>query len=186
MPLPASPNRSELHVRTLEMHGYSRDDGLYEIEGHLVDKKTKPLVVHGREIAPGAAIHDMWVRLVVDADLVVRDVVAVSDVTPHATCKQATDVMRVIVGERIAHGWTSMVKDRLGGKIGCTHLMEMLLPLATAAFQTLAHVRLARPDKLDRNGRPVKIDTCYAYASERDIVKRRWPAFYTGENSQSA
>jgi hypothetical protein len=146
-----------------------------------VDTKAKPLSIDGREIPPGTPIHDMWVRLVVDENLMVRDVIAVSDVTPHATCKEATDAMRLIVGERIAHGWTNMVKTRLGGKAGCTHLMEMLLPLATAAFQTLTHVRLSRPDKLDASGRPVKIDTCYAYASERDIVKRRWPIHYTGD-----
>jgi len=181
MPLPTSPSRTELHVRTLEMHGYQRDDGLFEVEGHLVDRKAKPLVIDGREITPGAPIHDMWVRLVVDDELVVRDVIAVSDVTPYAACKEATDAMRLVVGERIAHGWTTMVKERLGGKIGCTHLMEMLLPLATAAYQTLSHVRVGRPDKLNREGRPVKIDSCYAYASEREIVKRRWPAFYKGE-----
>jgi hypothetical protein len=168
-------------VRTLEMRGYRRDDGLYDIEGHLVDRKSIPLTIAGREIAPGQAIHDMWVRLVVDEELLVHDIVAVSDVTPHAVCREASETLRPMVGERIAHGWTSKVKERLGGKASCTHLMEMLLPLATAAFQTLAHVRLARPDQLDRDGRPLKIDSCYAYASERDIVERRWPAFYTGD-----
>ena len=145
MPLPASPDRTELHVRTLEMRGYERDDGLYEIEGHLVDRKAKPLDrstaarsrpardsrhvgASGRRRRPGRARRDRGERR-------------------HAACdvQEATDAMRLVVGERIAHGWTSMVKERLGGKIGCTHLMEMLLPLATAAFQTLAHVRLARP-----------------------------------------
>jgi hypothetical protein len=29
-------------------------------------------------------------------------------------------------------------------------------------------------------GRPVKIDSCYAYASHREVVKRRWPAFHAG------
>jgi len=29
-------------------------------------------------------------------------------------------------------------------------------------------------------GRPVKIDSCYAFASNRELVERRWPAFHTG------
>jgi hypothetical protein len=71
-----------------------------------------------------------------------------------------------------------MVKSRLGGAQGCTHLMELLLPLATAAYQTIQPVRLRRPDALDAGGRPMKIDSCYAYAGHRDVVARRWPQFH--------
>ena len=85
-----------------------------------------------------------------------------------------------MVGERIAHGWTSKVKERLGGKASCTHLMEMLIPLATAAYQTLTSTRLKRPESVDANGRPRKIDSCYAYASDREIVHRLWPMHYDG------
>jgi hypothetical protein len=56
--------------------------------------------------------------------------------------------------------------------------MELLPPLATAAFQTISPVRLARPDVLDKGGRPVKIDSCYAFASHREVVMRRWPQFH--------
>lgn len=181
MPLPPSPKRTEMHVRTLEMRGFRRDDGLYDIEGHLVDRKSQPLHIDNRDYPAGVPVHDMWLRLVVDGDLVVRDIVAVSDVTPYAVCREATDTLRVMVGERIASGWSNKVKERLGGKASCTHLMEMLMPLATTAFQTLTHLRVTQPDRLDRNRRPVKIDSCYAFASERDVVKRRWPAFHTGE-----
>ena len=33
---------------------------------------------------------------------------------------------------------------------------------------------------LDANGRPLKIDSCYAYASHRDMVRVRWPEHYDG------
>ena len=181
MPLPASAARTELHHRRIDMHGYYRDDGLYEIEGHVVDTKTAAATIAGNAgWQAGQRIHDMWVRLVVDEDLLVHDILAVSDVTPYAVCREATTAMRAIVGERIVAGWTMMVKARLGGAKGCTHLMELLIPLATAAFQTIAHVRLSRPDKLNSIGRPVKVDSCYAFAANREIVQRRWPAFYNG------
>lgn len=186
MPLPESPNRQELHHRRIDMRGYRRDDGLYEIDGNVVDRKSHSMHVEGRpEWPPGHAIHDMWVRLVVDENLVVHDVVAVSDSTPYPTCAEATASMKRIVGERIAPGWSNIVKARLGGAIGCTHLMELLIPLGTAAYQTIAPVRLARPDKLDARGRPTKIDSCYAFAAHREIVKRRWPAFHTSPPSDA-
>jgi len=93
-------------------------------------------------------------------------------------CREAVEPMRTIVGERIKPGWSAMVKERLGGAAGCTHLMELLPPLATAAFQTLSEVRLARPAVLDKRGRPAKIDSCYAFASHREVVLRRWPQFH--------
>ena len=178
MPLPNSPNRTELHLRRIEMKGYRRDDGLYEIDGRVTDTKAQSLVLDERgPVPPGQPIHDMWVRLVVDESLVVRDIVAVTDYSPYAVCKEATAAMRVIVGEQIRAGWTMRVKSLLGGAKGCTHLMELLIPLATAAYQTLAPARMQRPDTLDSRGRPLKIDSCYAYAATGAVVRRRWPAF---------
>ena len=62
--------------------------------------------------------------------------------------------------------------------------MELLLPMATAAFQTLAPVRLSRPPKLDAQGRPLKIHSCYAYAATREVVQRLWPKFHTSEAAE--
>lgn len=181
MPLPASPDRTELHLRRIEMRGYRRADGLYEIDGRVTDTKSNALrAPGGAEFPPHTPIHDMWIRLVVDADLVVHDIVAVSDATPFAVCREAVAPMRAIVGERIKSGWSMMVKARLGGAAGCTHLMELLIPMATAAFQTITEVRLARPDALNAAGRPLKIDSCYAYAATRELVRRRWPLHYRG------
>jgi hypothetical protein len=180
MPLPDSPNRVELHHRSIEMRGYRRDDGLYEIDGRVTDVKTERTrrIDGGREFQPGTPIHDMWVRLVVDADLVVRDIVAVTDASPYEVCREAVAPMRAIVGERIAGGWSLRVKAKLGGAQGCTHLMEILIPLATAAYQTLTSLRLSRPPTVDAAGRPHKIDSCYAYARNREIVHKVWPRFY--------
>lgn len=165
------------------MRGYRRSDGLYEIDGRVVDTKTHAIKREGGrdELPAGMPIHDMWVRLVVDETLLVHDITAVTDASPYPVCPEAVAAMRVIVGERIKAGWTNMVKARLGGAKGCTHLMELLIPLATAAYQTLTSVRMGRPDVVDANGRPVKIDSCYAFAKEREIVKRRWPSYYRGK-----
>lgn len=179
MPLPDSPHRTEIHLRRIEMRGYRRDDGLYEIDGRVVDTKARRLrTIDGREIPADTPIHDMWIRLVVDESLLVHDIVAVSDATPFPVCREAVAPMRAIVGQRIKSGWTNMVKAKLGGATGCTHLMELLIPLATAAYQTLAEVRLTQPDVVNAAGRPLKIDSCYAYAATRDLVRLRWPVFH--------
>jgi hypothetical protein len=56
--------------------------------------------------------------------------------------------------------------------------MELLIPLGTVAFQSLSYLHRTRPERLDANGRPVKIDSCYAYGAERELVRLRWPQFH--------
>lgn len=179
MPLPESPGRKELHLRRIEMRGYARDDGLYEVDGRVTDTKSHRLTLEGRgDVEPGEAVHDMWVRLVLDEDLVVRDIVAVSDVTPYPECGGGPAAMKAMIGAQIRAGWSLLVKERLGGVKGCTHLMELLIPMATAAYQMLSALRLSRPPVLDARGVPIKIDSCIAFARHRAIVQRRWPQFH--------
>jgi hypothetical protein len=70
------------------------------------------------------------------------------------------------------------VRRRLGGAQSCTHLMELLIPMATAAIQSLSAVRRVRPDELDATGRPKRIDSCYAYGAQQELVQLRWPEYY--------
>ena len=187
MPLPPSIAREEMHLRRIELRGYRREDGLYDVEGRITDTKSQPVTIEaGHVCAPGEPLHDMWIRLVVDEDLTVHDVVASTDASPYGICGEAEASLQQLKGLRIATGWTAAVKERLGGAKGCTHLTELLGPIATTAYQTLSPVRLSRPATLSAQGRPTKIDSCYAYASDRDVVRRRWPDFYDGPERTGA
>lgn len=181
MPLPPSAPREDVHVRRLEMRGYRRTDGLYDVEAHLIDTKASTIrLASGRTLPAGEPLHEMWVRLVVDEELQVHDVHACTDASPWPVCPEAAGAMKSLVGLRIGSGWSSAVRQRLGGRAGCTHLMELLAPLGSTAFQTLTQARLQRPQAVDANGRPTKIDSCWAYASDREPVRLMWPAFHDG------
>jgi hypothetical protein len=180
-PEPSGVTRDELHFRRIDMRGYRRSDGLYEVEGRVTD--TKP-----RDFAPGAGagevvpafapIHDMGVRLVFDHDMVIHEVASFMDATPFPVCRGGGQALQNLKGVRIGNGWSREVRSRLGGAASCTHLMEILIPLATTAFQTMSTERRDRPEPLDARGRPKKIDSCYAYAAHTDVVRRRWPQFH--------
>jgi len=182
MPLPASPNRVEIHHRRIDMHGYQRDDGLYEIDARVVDRKTHAVQPPGGGaiVPPGSPVHDMSVRILINDRLDVVDIVAVTDASPYPVCIEAAPTLARLKGARIGPGWTRYVKDTLGGVASCTHLMELMIPLGTAAYQTLTRERLSRPEPVDERGRPRKVDSCYAYASHRPVVFARWPEHYTG------
>jgi hypothetical protein len=70
----------------------------------------------------------------------------------------------------------------VGGVEGCTHLVELLVAMATVAFQTLYPVRAAKAAKRPPGQRPALLETCHAFATDSPIVKRSWPAFYTGKD----
>ena len=164
------------------MYGFRRDDGLWDIEGHLIDTRTHDLDLRAesRIVPAGEPIHAMWVRLTVDDTLTVRAIEAATDATPTRICPGAVEPMQSLVGLRIAPGWTNAVKQRLGGALGCTHLMELMWPIATTAYQTVSGSRMDRMLAPVAPGgqRPAKIDSCWAYAAERDVVKQFWPEFH--------
>jgi hypothetical protein len=63
---------------------------------------------------------------------------------------------------------------------GCTHLVELLGPVATTAFQSVYAERAKRDSARPKNSKPGLVDTCHAYAADGPIVRERWPEFYTG------
>jgi hypothetical protein len=54
----------------------------------------------------------------------------------------------------------------------------MLAPLATAAYQSMEELLPGLFQAPSASGRPVIVDSCYAYSASRQLVMRRWPAFH--------
>jgi hypothetical protein len=190
MPLTAHAPRKHIHTRQIECKGYLREDGQWDIEGHITDVKTYPFHNEWRgDMQPGMPIHDMWIRLTVDNDFTVRAVETTMDATPYQVCGGVTPNFQRLVGEKIQGGWRKRVRALLGGPQGCTHLVELLGPVATVAFQTirpyqryLVKKSLEAGDDDPTVKRPWQIDTCYGWASDHDVVRRYLPEFYTGPN----
>lgn len=183
MPLSPPTARREVHHRVLDMKTYARDDGLFDVEAHLVDTKPfdfVPLVLPEPVLA-GHAIHDLWIRLTVDASYVVRAIEASSDVTPYPVCKEAQNTLTALIGEPIARGWSVKVKERLKGSASCTHLMEMLIPMATTALQGIWGTDMKRIEDLTETGAARKVDSCYAYGRHRQVVKVYFPEHFVAE-----
>lgn len=181
MPLSPPAEREELHRRRMDFAGFRRADGLWDIEGHLVDTKTYAFHNHHRgEIQAGEPLHNMRIRLTIDDDFLIHDAEAVTDHGPFAACPAVAPNFKKMIGVTVAGGWRREIRDRLGGTEGCTHMVELLTAMATVAFQTL-YPALAKRDK-DKPiiGKPALIDSCHAYRSDGEVVKASWPDHYTG------
>ena len=184
MPLPPPSNERELlHNRTIECRGYRRSDGLWDIAGWLTDTKTYNFPNRDRtEIKAGEALHGLGIRITIDDKMVIRDCVAVTDFSPFSLCGDITPKFKELIGLRITQGLTKNVQERLGGINGCTHLVELIKPIATTAFQTLVGQRMDKLSIAIKSGtlrKPPVIDTCHAWASNSPITKREFPDFYT-------
>lgn len=184
MPLSPPAARQPQHRRVIDMHGYAREDGLFDIEGHLIDSKPEGFSTLDREVGPDEPLHGMWLRLTVDVDLLIHACEAATDFSPYAICPRAAPNFARLAGLRIGPGFNRAVQERVGGTIGCTHLREMLAQLATVAFQTTYEARQRRRGaEKDSARRPAAIDTCLAYAEDSDVVARHWPAYVAGRRS---
>ena len=166
--------RSPLHTREITFQGYAREDGLWDIEGHLKDFKSNPFTTSAKTWQPGEAFHDMWIRVTVDRDLVVKAIEAVMDGHPHAECPATVPPLEGLIGAQIGKGWRKSIETHLGGIKGCTHLRELLNSLATAAFQSIPGAFF------DPDGEkpPKYLGTCKSWGFDGPVVMRVYPQFY--------
>jgi hypothetical protein len=178
MPLSPGAAREPIHHRQIDCRGFRRADGLWDIEGHIVDTKSYgfPNRARGR-IEAGEPIHEMWIRLTIDESMTIHAVEAVTDAGPFTICPDITPAFQQLKGLKIDGGWRKAVAQRLGREQGCTHLVELLGPVATTAFQTLVAARRAS-EAADPNRRPRFLDTCHALKSDGPVVQEQWPQFY--------
>ena len=174
--------REPLHTRAIEIRGYKRADGLYDVEGHLVDTKPFDFKLAAGLRPAGQPIHDMWLRITVDRELKIVDAAAAMDSMPYiGDCNQIVPAYRKLIGLAIRPGYNQRVKELLGSVRGCTHITELAGALATAAFQTMAGQRLREPDQ-----KPFQLDKCHALDSHARAVARYYPRWYRGSEPVEA
>jgi hypothetical protein len=168
--------REALHRRAIDIRGYRREDGLFDIEGHLVDTKGYDFQLAAGLRRAGEPVHDMWLRITVDRDLVIVDAAAAMDAVPYVGhCGDIVPAYRKLIGLAIRPGYHQRLKELLGGVRGCTHITELAGSLATAAFQTMAGQRAQDPGR-----KPFQLDRCHALAADGAVAKRYYPKWYTG------
>lgn len=167
--------REDRHNRQVTCRGFARKDGLLDIEGELIDTKAYdfPSSTHG-VIASGTPVHHMQVRITIDFDMVIQHAEAVTVHGPYAICPKGADNITGLIGLQIGPGWKRKVQTAIGGPKGCTHITELMGPMATTAFQTLYGEKARQ--KRDTTGAnqtqqlktplPSLTNSCIAYAEQ--------------------
>jgi hypothetical protein len=178
MPLAISPVvRTRLHTRRITFEGFKRDDGLFDIEGHLTDVKDQDFELLTGIRTAGEAVHDMWVRITIGGDYVIRAIDVKTDQMPYpGACDQITPAYSALVGLSLMHGFRKSLFAAMGGVRGCSHITELLAQAPTAAVQTFAGLRRENPG----DDKPFQLDRCHALETSTENVRRYYPEWYRG------
>lgn len=141
--------RKPLHPRALTYCGFSTGDGLWDVEGHLVDAKDYSLERReGGLQQAGDPIHDMQLRVTVEASLKILDTKTQLFSTPLREYTSAADPMHPLIVPILVRGWSQAGNAAIGGLQDCTHRREFLFSMFAAATQKIpSHMGQQRRQK---------------------------------------
>ena len=157
-------------------------DGLYDRDPHprgplqqladstpflLLPVRLETIFVPGQ----GQRGTELWVRVYPDEIAVNRFEDALSDA-------------EVAAGELywIARAWARFLRNERDGRLrDCwRHLVELLGPLATTAYQTIQAWRARHEPQAAPDQPPRHLDSCHALARDGEVVRLHDPRWYTG------
>jgi hypothetical protein len=180
MTLPqAAATRQLKHRRQIDVQIFSRGDGLWEVDATLTDTKTRAAQMADGLRPAGTPIHDMLLRLVVNAQFDILEAGSQTHWMPYpGTCDQHGDVYGRLVGLNLLQDFRKSMRDVVGGVRGCTHITELAQVLPTAVVQAFAGEVLDTRGSAEGARRPFQIDRCHALRRDGDVVRRHYPRWH--------
>ncbi len=188
MALPtAASDRQPRHRRSLDVQIYARGDGLWEVDAHITDVRSRETRMATGMLPAGEPIHDMLLRIVVDERFNVVEAGAETRAMPYpGVCDSFGDVYGRLVGLNLMKGFRHAVKERLGGVQGCTHLTELTQVLPTAVVQAFAGEVLDTSGQSADSPQPFQIDRCRALRADGPAVKTYYPRWYRAPQTSAS
>lgn len=174
-----APTRTLLHTRQLAVQVFERADGDFDVEATINDTKAFDMQLASGVRPAGEPIHAMRLQLVVDRDLNVCSATSATTASPYqGTCDSHGDAYAQLAGLNLMRGFRAAVQQRLGGKLGCTHLTELCAVLPTAVLQAFAGRVLDVREGSSDDQPPYQLDRCHALRRESPVVQTYYPRWF--------
>jgi hypothetical protein len=166
----------KLHTRIIEVTTYNYDEQRIIVEGFLKDDRFQNSYLVSGEKLPAGTIHHMAIRLLVNcSNLLIEDIDIDLIAVPRKVCHETIKCLAPIKGMTIARGFTAKVKKIAGGKNGCTHLVELMLAMAPAAFQGYAAFQSQKQKDFDPDRAKMVLqylrNTCHAWRDDGPLAQ---------------
>ncbi|MDP2007208.1 MAG: DUF2889 domain-containing protein [Rubrivivax sp.] len=176
---PAAPQRQLKHRRQIDVQVFVRGDGLWEVDALLTDVKTRTIPRASDDRPPGTPLHEMLLRLVVNAQF---DIVAAGSETRWAPydshCEDHGHAYAQLAGLNLMQNFRIALRQRVGGVLGCTHITELAQVLPTAVVQAFAGEVLDTRGNDEGAAQPFQIDRCHALRSDAPAVREHYPRWH--------
>ena len=188
MALPTAARERELkHRRSIDVQIYSRGQGLWEVDAHISDVRSRETHMVNGLLPAGQPIHDMLLRLVVNESLDIVEAGAQTSAMPYpGQCDNYGDVYSRLVGLNLMRGFRQAVRERVGGAQACTHITELAQVLPTAVVQAFAGEVIDTHGASADSTQPFQIDRCHALRADSPTVQTYYPRWYRSARSEIA
>ena len=188
MTLPqAAATRQLKHRRQIDVQIFSRGDGLWEVDATLTDTKTRPAQMADGLRPAGTPVHDMLLRLVVNAQFDIIEAGSQTRWMPYpGTCDQHGDAYGRLVGLNLLQDFRRSLRSVVGGVLGCTHITELAQVLPTAVVQAFAGEVLDTRGTAEGARQPFQIDRCHALRQDGEVVRRHYPRWHKAPSAEAA
>jgi hypothetical protein len=176
--LPEPAPREPVHTRSIVCRSFRRDDGMLDIDGRFID--TRPFAYDSEfrgRCAPGSALHNMQLRLTIDRHRHIHALASAMPGTPYVGCAEVNINFQRLVGLSIGRGFGKVMRERIGGVEGCTHMLALLDTMAAAAVQAAASNAYAprrpgQPESVRVWKLEALVDTCHSYRADGAVMQR--------------
>ena len=167
-----------MHNRSIQVHSFERDDGLWDIEAELIDDKSYSYTKrNGTVHAAGQPVHHLHLRITIDTSFEIKEAFAMYDASPFGTsCTAVSEAYQDLVGMNLLKSFRQQIKERFARTAGCTHMTELASVLPTAAVQSMAGQKRAEAESAGR--RPFQMGGCYAWRPDGEVTKEHYPQWY--------
>ena len=184
MPLsPQSTQRALKHTRAIQIKAFARDDGLWDIDAHRTDIKTRDTTLDSGIRSARQPVHDLWVRITLGTALNIIDAEAATNAVPYPNyCNSIDPGHKKLVGVNLLKSFHHGVNQRISG-INGIHITELAAVLPTATIQAFAGYVLDTRDGVsthEQSYKPFQLDRCHASRTDGEAVAK---FFHAGRSS---
>jgi hypothetical protein len=168
----------KVHTRDISISTHPQEDDTVILEGILIDRRLRDYFLFTGEQKSAGIIHHMIIRLLLKGPrLEILDVEVEMPGIPREECGALSESLKPIIGLTITAGFTTRVKEMIGGVKGCFHLQTLVLAMAPAAVQGYWSNRMTKP--IDKNSisrqdriKFLPVNSCGVWRADGPLVHR--------------